>query len=67
MTTLQVPHAGYLRQAQLLGPILPIGATTLWRWVKQGKFPAPIKLSERVTVWRVEDVRAWMDAQQVAA
>lgn len=61
-----VPVAGYLRQNQLVGSILPIGASTLWRWVKLGKFPKPIKLSERVTVWRAEDVRAWMDGQRVA-
>jgi prophage regulatory protein len=62
-----IPSAGYLRQAQIVGPILPIGATTLWRWVKEGKFPKPIKLSPRVTVWRSEDVRAWLQQQKVAA
>lgn len=65
-----IPSTGFIRQAQLLGDskaqppvpgILPIGATTLWRWVNAGTFPKPIKLSERVTVWHVEDVRAWMD------
>ncbi|RAO75799.1 helix-turn-helix transcriptional regulator [Dyella jiangningensis] len=55
-----IPSTGYLRQAQLVGSILPIGATTLWRWVKEGKFPKPIKLSDRVTAWRAEDVRAWL-------
>lgn len=59
-----IPATGYLRQAQLVGPILPIGATTLWRWVKEGKFPKPIKLSPRVTAWRAEDVREWMARQQ---
>lgn len=64
----EVPQSGYLRQSQLVGPILPIGASTLWRWVKDGKFPKPIKLSDRVTVWRAEDVRTWMaeHQQQVA-
>ena len=62
-----IPITGYLRQSQLVGSILPIGATTLWRWVKEGKFPQPIKLSTRVTVWRAEDVRAWLDQQKVAA
>ncbi|BDU22044.1 AlpA family phage regulatory protein [Dyella sp. GSA-30] len=67
MESHNIPSTGYLRQAQLVGHILPIGATTLWRWVKQGKFPQPIKLSERVTVWRCEDVKAWMDQQRAAA
>lgn len=62
-----IPATGFIRQSQLLGPMLPIGATTLWRWVRQGKFPKPVKLSERVTAWRAEDVRAWLDQQQVTA
>ena len=62
-----IPTTGYLRQSQLVGPILPIGATTLWRWVKEGKFPQPIKLSPRVTAWRAEDVRDWMARHQEAA
>ena len=62
-----LPGTGYVRQAQLIGTetqpaILPFSAATLWRKVKDGTFPAPIKLSERVTAWRVEDVRAWMQA-----
>ncbi|MCD8547482.1 MAG: AlpA family phage regulatory protein [Aeromonadaceae bacterium] len=47
--------------------IVPVSTATLWRWVSSGKFPKPVKLSERVTVWRVEDIRAWMDAQGKAA
>jgi hypothetical protein len=43
--------------------ILPFSSPTLWRLVKAGKFPAPVKLSERVTAWRVEDVRAWMQSR----
>lgn len=43
--------------------IVPFSSATLWRKVKSGEFPAPSKLSERVTAWRVEDVRQWLDAQ----
>lgn len=60
---LAFPAQGFLRQSQIVGKIIPVGATTLWRWVNAGKFPKPIKLSERVTAWRCEDVRAWMDQQ----
>lgn len=42
---------------------LPFSAPTLWRKVKAGTFPKPIKLSERVTAWNVGTVRAWMAAQ----
>lgn len=30
---------------------------TVWRHVKAGLIPAPIKLSERITVWRVRELR----------
>lgn len=42
---------------------LPFSAATLWRMAKAGTFPKPIKLSERVTAWKVGDVRAWMASQ----
>ena len=43
--------------------IIPWSSATLWRKVKSREFVAPVKLSEGVTAWRVEAVRAWLDAQ----
>lgn len=57
-----LPPTGYIRQAQLL-QYLPVSPATLWRWVKSGRFISPSKLSERVTAWRCEDVRSWLEAQ----
>ena len=59
----ELPKTGYLRQSQLIPGILPFSSATLWRMVKSGDFPAPVKLSERVTAWRVEDLRSWMDSR----
>jgi prophage regulatory protein len=39
---------------------IPVSKATMWRWVKAGTFPAPVKLSSNVTAWRVENVRRWM-------
>lgn len=61
-----LPATGFIRQAQLLHYV-PISPATLWRWVKSGKFISPSKLSDRVTAWRCEDVRRWIDAQSAAA
>ena len=63
----RIPEYGYMRQAQLIPVIVPVSAATLWRWVKSGKFPAPVKLSERVTAWPVESVRAWIESHKVVA
>ena len=62
-----LPETGYLRVAQIVGnpkanppipPIIPISKSAWWAGVSDGRFPKSIKLSERVTVWRVEDIRA---------
>ena len=69
-----LPNSAYVREAQLVqspkrpggtAP-LPFSAPTLWRKVKAGTFPKPIKLSERVTAWNVGAVRAWLLAQEAA-
>jgi len=74
----QLPAAGYLRLWQIVGdpgdpeakppvpptpPIFPVSRSTWWLWVKQGKAPRPVKLSERVTAWRVEDIKALLARQ----
>ena len=43
--------------------MIPMSSATLWRAVKAGKFPAPIKLSERVTAWELAAVVAWLRAR----
>ncbi|TCS72689.1 AlpA family transcriptional regulator [Sulfuritortus calidifontis] len=61
-----LPSGGYVRQADLIPAVVPFSGATLWRKVKAGTFPAPVKLSERVTAWRVEDVRAWLNSPKSA-
>jgi predicted DNA-binding transcriptional regulator AlpA len=46
--------------------IVPFSSATLWRKVRSGEFPAPVKLSDRVTAWRVEDIRAWMQSRSAS-
>jgi prophage regulatory protein len=36
-----------------------ISRPTLWRWVGNGNFPAPIKLSAGCTRWLLSDLEAW--------
>ncbi len=58
----EMPQAGYLRQAAIL-KMIPISPATLWRWTAAGEFPKPVKLSQRVTGWRVDDVSRWLREQ----
>lgn len=41
--------------------IAPVSNVTLWRWVRDGKFPAPIQVAKN-NFWRSDEVGAWMDA-----
>ena len=45
-----------LRVNQIVGHILPISRSHFLALVKEGKYPQPIKLSERVTCWKSEDL-----------
>ena len=56
---LKLPDTGFLRQPQVLA-FVPISKSTLWRRVQARTFPEPVKLSERVTAWRAEDIRQWI-------
>ncbi len=59
----RLPESGYVRQAQLTPDVIPFSPATLWRKCKTGSFPKPVKLSQRVTAWRVGEVRDWLNTQ----
>jgi prophage regulatory protein len=60
-----LPATGYVRQSQLIPGILPFSPATLWRLVRAGKFPAPVRLADRITAWDVQDVRNWIVSQKL--
>lgn len=43
--------------------MLPVSPATIWRWVREGKFPKPFKLGAAVTVWNLDDVTAFVNKQ----
>lgn len=61
----QLPEDGFLRLEQITGnpkkgipAIIPIGKSTFLKRVKDGVFPAPVKLGERTVAWKIQDIRA---------
>ena len=36
-----------------------VSPATIWRWVREGRFPAPVKLGDNITRWRVADIVEW--------
>ncbi len=71
-----LPATGYLRLPQIVGnpkanppipALIPIGKSTWWAGVRDGRYPKPVKLGARVTVWKIEDIRALIDSTNLAA
>ena len=67
----QLPQTGYLRLPHNIGnpkaeppipAVIPVGKSTWWKGVKDGRFPKPVKLGPRTTAWRVEDIRALIES-----
>jgi prophage regulatory protein len=58
-----LPETGLLRLKSIIAPNgpIPVSKSTWWAGVKDGRFPKPVKLGERITVWRAEDIRALLD------
>jgi len=59
-----LPPQGMSRASQLL-PFVPFSKTTLFEWSKDGRFPAPVKLSPTMTAWRNSEVIAWLEGQSI--
>jgi hypothetical protein len=38
--------------------VIPVGSSSWWEGVRNGRYPKPVKLGLRTTAWRVEDIRA---------
>ena len=67
----QLPETGFLRLPHIIGnykaeppvpAVVPVCKSTWWAGVKSGRFPSPVKLGPRTTAWRVEDIRALVEA-----
>ena len=52
---------GLLRLPQVL-ELIPVSKSAWWAGIKSGKYPSGIKLGEKTTVWRREDIYAFIDS-----
>lgn len=48
---------GFLRVNQIIPSIIPISRSSWYAGVKDGRYPKPVKLGLRTTVWRVREIR----------
>lgn len=66
----QLPETGFLRLPSIIGDdradppvpaLIPVCKSTWWAGVKTGRFPKPVKLGPKTTVWRAKDIRALIE------
>ena len=61
-----LPDAALIREHQIIpaqgnaSPLVNVSPSTWWRWIRAGKAPQPIKMSDGVTAYRVGDLRQWL-------
>lgn len=61
MRNTSLPETGFLRLPEVL-KLYPVSRSTWWAGVRAGRFPQPVKIGERCTAWRAEDIRALIES-----
>jgi predicted DNA-binding transcriptional regulator AlpA len=59
MQTNSTAVQGLLRLPQVL-KLIPMSRSSWWAGGKEGRFPRPIKLGRRMSVWRAQDIQAFL-------
>jgi prophage regulatory protein len=61
----QLPQTGFLRLKHILGDkktdtpaLIPVSRSAWWLGIRNGIYPAGVKLGTRTTAWAVESIRA---------
>lgn len=59
-------HPAQFYRLPTLKQRLGVSGSTIWSWIKQGKFPRGIIISDNITVWESQAVERWA-AERIAA
>jgi prophage regulatory protein len=66
MKTKTCPEIGSLRLRDIIGDknnpgIIPVSLSSWYKGIEEGRYPRLVKLSERASAWRVEDIKRLID------
>ena len=45
---------------------VPLGRTTIWRMVKDERFPAPVRIGKNGIAWRSDEIQKWIENRERA-
>jgi predicted DNA-binding transcriptional regulator AlpA len=66
-----IPETGFVRLRNIIGDpkadppipaIIPVSRSSWWLGIKSGRYPKPTKLGPRISAWRAEDLRDFIQA-----
>ena len=57
----KIPSCGFPRLPQVIA-LIPISKSAWWEGCRTGRYSKPVKLGPRTTVWRVEDIKAFIES-----
>lgn len=56
-----LPDTGFLRLRDVLR-YYPVSKSTWWAGIREGRYPAAVRLGARSVAWRVEDIRELIES-----
>lgn len=56
-----IPSTGFLRLPQIM-ELVPISKSAWWEGCRTGRYPKPVKIGPRTTVWRAEEIKAFIES-----
>lgn len=52
----ELPNGAFIRLPVIMA-LFSVSRASVWRWVKNGTIPKPIKLASRTCAWQVGEIR----------
>jgi prophage regulatory protein len=49
-----------------LKEIVGLGRTSIYEKIKEGRFPAPVKLGDRARGWKASEIERWISERETA-
>ncbi len=61
-TAVPVQQCALVDVSTLLSTV-PVSRVTIWRWIKAGQFPKPVRVINGRNYWAEDDIRQWLNAK----
>ena len=51
---------------QQLEKLFKVSPATIYRWIKEGRFPKPIHLGANMVRWKASDIESWLTEREAS-